>query len=692
MNPGNSPEHTAALSFSIFWSLLFLFLGSVPASAQLIDQSAKSPAWFSQDDFHHEQERALHAMSAEAVHADPRFEVYYYGINLDVNFDDRAFAGFADLGIRIRETTDEIELELYSGYVIDSVAVKNASFSAEFVRPQSGPEYRLIIQFSEELSVGDEPLIRIFYDGEPDVTGFSSVHFTTIGGEPHLWTLSQPYGARNWFPVRNAPDSKADSADVVVVVPENLKVGSVGLLQDVAPVGEGRSRWHWKTRYPISHYLLSITAGDYSVYDQEFSNGSDSFPIQNYIFRDNDTPSVRTQIDLTLDMMEVFTELFGPYPFADEKYGHIQFNRGGGMEHQTMSSMSNFNQNLVAHELAHHWFGNAVTCNSWEHIWLNEGFATYAEGLFVEAKDGEAAFRDWRQSFRNQVTRRPDRSVYVPSEFVDPANPFDSATRIFYYRTSYAKGGLVLHMLRRKLGDEVFFEGLRSYISGPLQFGTATTDEFRQAMEEISGIDLTAFFDQWIFGEGHPEYKITYASQPTVGDKFAFRLRIEQTPSMPELDIFDMPLEIRLQGPQADTTIVVRPDTWPWEKRFELPFPVSTPILDPDGHYIIGDIEYVPASFQSFDPDLPLQTQLFNNYPNPFNPSTIIPFQVGQPGNVRIRIFDATGRLVDTITNEFISTGFHTVQWNATGRASGVYLVEMEWAEGRQIEKIVLIR
>jgi aminopeptidase N len=187
--------------------------------------------------------------------------------------------------------------------------------------------------------------------------------------------------------------------------------------------------------------------------------------------------------------MNLYADLFEPYPYADEKYGHAEFGWGGGMEHTTVSFMGGLGRGLIAHELGHQWFGDKVTCGSWQDVWLNEGFATYLAGMVIENLDGEADFRSWKQDQISSVTYYPDGSVYIPAQDTTSVN------RIFSSRLSYNKGSMVLHMLRKKLGDAVFFQGLREYLDDPnLAYGYAKTPDLMQHLESASGEDLTEFF------------------------------------------------------------------------------------------------------------------------------------------------------------------------------------------------------
>ncbi|MBL0103769.1 MAG: hypothetical protein IPP51_08435 [Bacteroidetes bacterium] len=232
--------------------------------------------------------------------------------------------------------------------------------------------------------------------------------------------------------------------------------------------------YQWKHRYPIAAYLVCLAVTDYAEYSHWVPYGSDLLEVQNYVYPEDSAFAV-TQTNQIVPIMQLYDTLFGIYPFQNEKYGHAQFNWGGGMEHQTITFVSGFDFELIAHELAHHWFGDKVTCASWHDIWLNEGFATYLALLCYEHMDPNYWLMS-KQYYISSVTSSPDGSVYCP-DTLDP-------NRIFDGRLSYFKGAMILNQLRWVIGDSAFFAGCNNYLTDvACAYGFATTDQFRQHME-----------------------------------------------------------------------------------------------------------------------------------------------------------------------------------------------------------------
>lgn len=427
----------------------------------------------------------------------------------------------------------------------------------------------LIIDLPTIQSKGTLDSLTVSYDGNPVSSGFGSFEVNTHNGTPVLWTLSEPYGAKGWWPCKQDLNDKIDSIDVFVSHPKIYKTASNGLLKSETITGDSMVT-HWKHRYPIPAYLIAIAVTNYSVYTDYVSNGD--FDVVNYVYPEHEN-AVKAATAITPKIIDLYGDLFEPYPFAKEKYGHAEFGWGGGMEHTTMTFMGGWNRSLIAHELAHQWFGNKVTCGSWQDIWLNEGFATYLDGLVVENFDGENTFRAWRGNMVNSITSQKDGATFVTDT--------TTVNRIFDSRLTYRKGAMILHMLRYKLGDEDFFQGVKNYLSDKnLAFSYAKSSNLKEHLEISSGTNLTEFFNDWLYGEGYPSYDIAWHQNSS--NKIV-RFTVNQTQSDPSVSFFEMPLPVKINGANGQSEIV-RLEVSENEQTFNapIPFDIISVEIDPE--------------------------------------------------------------------------------------------------------------
>jgi aminopeptidase N len=434
----------------------------------------------------------------------------------------------------------------------------------------------LIIDLPALQNAGVMDSLKVIYSGNPVSSGFGSYEQSDHNGSPIIWTLSEPYGAKGWWPCKQDLNDKIDLIDVFITTPkfnsnneENIAVSN-GL--EISQITSGQDKTtHFKHQYPIPAYLIAISVTNYLTYNHVVDNNGSPFEIVNYVYPENyDNANQSTPI--TVDIMNLFSGLFEEYPFSNEKYGHAQFGWGGGMEHTTVSFMGGFSRGLIAHELAHQWFGNKVTCGSWKDIWLNEGFATYLSGLVIENFDGFESFTSWKQNRINSITSQPGGSVYI----IDNDT---TSSRIFNGRLSYSKGAMVAHMLRKELSDAIFFESLQNYLADPdLSYGYAKSDDFIASVEETVQADLTEFFNDWLYGEGYPTYTIEW-SQPS--ENLA-RFVINQAQSHWTVDFFESKVTLKLNGTNGENMTTTLDNTYNGQEFFQ------TVLFD------ISDVEFDP--------------------------------------------------------------------------------------------------
>lgn len=521
----------------------------------------------------------------------------------------------------------------------------------------------LIINLGSTVSLGSSATVEIIYAGNAP-QGQEAFTRSTHAGTPIIYTLSEPFGASDWWPCKQDLTDKVDSIDVFITAPTQFTSVSNGLEMSQTINGNNKTT-HFKHNYPIPAYLIAIAVTDYVVLEQEAGTAPNTFPIINYIYPES-VNFVESQLEVTLPIMDLFESLFQTYPYSTEKYGHAQFGWGGGMEHTTVSFMGGFSRELIAHEMAHQWFGDKVTCGSWRDIWLNEGFAVYLAGLVIEDQDGEAAYRSYKQSEIDYITYFPNGAVYLTEA------ESQNSDRIFSSRLTYSKGGMVVNMLKLKLGQEAFLLGVNNYLNDPaLAYKTALTPQLQAHLEAVSGMDLTEFFNDWIYNQGYPSYTVSaYNDGPG-----QVKVRVNQTQSHPSVNYFEMPVPVRLKGSNGQQLDVVLDNTFNGEYFLvNCPFPVTDIEFDPN-HDII-----------SAENSATLDTQQFNAitgvklYPNPA--SNMLYSSLENDAEIQKATFrNALGQIVMQTTTEN--------SWNVSALASGVHFITIQTNQGIATLKFV---
>jgi len=592
--------------------------------------------------------------SLAGYESDQNIDAIYYGLNLQVFTNPNLLRGSVTISSSVLVSgIQSFYYDFSNVMIVDSVT--NSSIPVTYTHAQE----KISFQTPSPLNKGDLITVTIHYHGVPEVTGFGSFLFDEINGRPSIWTLSEPFGTSDWFPCKNTPADKVDSSDMHIRCSGNLTAVSNGLLKSAISNGDGTVTYHWNNSYPIAQYLISLAISDYvKFFFNYYYNTSEFLPVENFIY-----PETFTGIDSLLlktnDMMTIFRNLYGEYPFIREKYGHAEFGRQGGMEHQTISSMGVFNEYIMAHELAHQWFGDKITCRDWENIWLNEGFATYSEALYAENAYGKQAYNDFMR------LRMSNAKLAMGSVYVQDVN---SISEIFCGNRSYAKGSVILHMLRGITGDSLFFRILKKYsLDTNIAYKTAVTADFQSIAENITGTDLDYFFNQWIYGEGYPKYDVSWNVTDQGDNKYVAKILIlQQTGSNPAF--FRMPIDIQITTVTGDTTFRVFNGSSAADYIFTLDSKPITFKVDPFD-LVLKEVRgegIIPVSFL-----------LSQNFPNPFNPQTTILFELGKPADIVIEIFDVLGRNVGSIEQNNLREGTHTFEYNAAELASGVYFYRL---------------
>jgi len=554
-----------------------------------------------------------------------------------------------------------VNFDLMDALTVDSVRYHGAA------APFTHNGNVVAVELPTALPAGATDSLTVFYQGVPANTGFGSFVQTDHSGTPIVWTLSEPYGARDWWPCKQDLTDKIDSIDVLVTCPAAYRAASNGLLVSETNAGAGQKTYHWRHRYPIACYLVAIAVTNYEQYYDYAEIQTGTLPILNYVFPEN-LAAAQNQTPAVVPILEFYDSLFISYPFHKEKYGHAQFGWGGGMEHQTMSFMVSFGYELMAHELAHQWFGDHVTCGSWEDIWLNEGFATYLSGLCYERFSPNQYWPSFKQGRIGSVVSQPGGSVWV--------NDTTSVGRIFSGRLSYSKGAMVLHQLRWTVGDSAFFAGLRNYLNAAGVAGDfARTTDLRGHLEAASGQDLDWYFDDWFYGEGYPSYQIEWSqSVNTVW------VTINQTQSHPSVGFFEVPVPLRFKTGNQIFDVRLTPSASGQVFQVNVPFAADELLLDPDWWLISANNTVTKVVVGTDEPGaFPVQIA-----PNPASRKVIVSTDDGRLLD-GVQVFDALGKLVKAIGNQNVGT----CEIDLAGLPGGVYEIRIFSGEMAVIQKLI---
>ena len=526
----------------------------------------------------------------------------------------------------------------------------------------------LIITLPSPQLIGTSATVKINYSGVPPVNGFASFASEMHNGTPVLWTLSEPYGARDWWPCKQDLNDKINSIDVYITAPSQYISVSNGVEPEAPVINGTQKTTHFHHNYPIPAYLICMAVTNYDVYTQLPNSATPTvtYPIVNYIYPETNSLSVQNQLAQTPLILDYFSTLFETYPYSNEKYGHAQFGWGGGMEHTTVSFMQNFSRGLIAHEMAHQWFGDKITCGTWKDIWLNEGFATYLASLVIERYDSPAAFISDKTNMINNITSLPNGAVYL-----NDAQALD-VYRVFDPRLSYNKGAMVLNMLRFKLGDVLFFQGIKNYLADVnLAYKYAITSDLQTKLEAVYGSSLTEFFNDWIYNQGYPKYAITVQNIASGQAK----ITVNQTTTDISVPFFEMPVPIRLTGANGASQDVVVNNTFNGQQFIvSVPFSVTGVQFDPKKD-IISKLSTATLDISDFNFDQSIQI-----YPNPASNALSIDLPEG---------IEIESAIFYTVLGQKIMETKSEKNWDISSFTSGIHFLSVQTNKGTKQFKFI---
>ncbi|HEX7415414.1 MAG TPA: M1 family aminopeptidase [Bacteroidia bacterium] len=610
------------------------------------------------------------------VNLENKYDLKFYNLNLNLTTNDKTVSGNVRTLATVKSATiDSFAFELYNTYTIDSVLLNGVKTAVS----RHGDEVR--VPFSIPLAQGASIDVTTYYHGTaPTISGSmygdgynnsTSSQYGTVSS----YNLSESYHAYEWFPCKQQLQDKIDSSWVFVTTDSVNKVGSNGVLKNVVTIGN-QKRYEWKNIHPIDYYLISVALAqyrDYSIYAHP-AGYPDSILIQHYIYNNPQyLIDFKNPLDSTKQLVELFSKLYGIYPWADQKYGHCITGLGGGMEHQTMTTMQEWlSFDIVAHELGHQWFGDKVTCRTWHDIVMNEGFATYTEYLAFENLEHPLA-APYMLNAHNNIMSMPNGSAYNPDT--------TSENRIFDGRLSYDKGSAVLHTLRFVINnDSMFFLSLRNYLQ---QFNNATAsiNDFKNSVEGTTSLNLNQFFTQWYYGEGYPTFNVHWNQ---TGNNFIMR-SIQTVSDYSVTPLFITPILYTLQRSIGDTTIRVMHNADTVWYNFTVAGTVTNIIVD-SANWIINKVVG-----PTHDGTLAGINQVTGNneqvsvYPNPANTHLTLTLSKGE-GTSTLLITDMLGNTVKQV-----SFNSNQVSINVADLAGGMYILIIKDGTSRAFTQQLII-
>ena len=560
----------------------------------------------------------------------------------------------------LTQASEKAVFDLHSALTVDSVKRRNKPVA--FIRGNHSVE----VSLGGNQAAGFHDTVTIYYSGQPS---FQDMYYsrTAHGSGSIVATRSQPYGCSYWWPCQNTLRDKIDSLEIILECDSAYTGVTNGLLVEEGFASDSVKYYRWKHNYPIVPYLVAIAVSPYKLIKQKAAvhNGSDSVDIVNYVYPHYYQQALELT-QATLPIMSLFDSLFGPYPFEKEHYGHAQFHHGGGMEHQTMSFMGSFSYDLIAHELAHQWFGDKVTTSNWPELWLNEGFATYCNLICYQYLKPESV---WKHQIKSAITD----AIADPTGriFVDDTISFGT---LFNQRLVYKKAALVIHMMRFVIGDEMFYQALRNYLEDEkLAYGFASSNDLKYHLESVSGYDFTEFFQQWIYGEGHPVFNITFTPRENQCE-----IDIRQNPSHPSVRFFNIPVPLRFIGINDTLDKLFYPEQAIYNTLEEIGFETNKVEYDPD-FWVLGRGLVIKGESK--------ELKSIHFYPNPVVNELNIVSKTQDFSEIHITDLQGKNVLVEELSQP-VPKG-DTYRCDLSFLSPGIYIIRLKGTEFYQTSKII---
>lgn len=577
------------------------------------------------------------------------YDVKHYNLDLQISSLSAKISGNVIITASVvAPKLDTIAVELidtltvnYTYMVVDSVKMNQT------LQRFTHKNDLIIVPLVNPLNQGQLFSIQIYYHGiatPSNKTNGNGILF--VKSKKESFSMSESRSSKLWWPCKQDLSDKADSVTFSITTESVNKSGSNGLLKSTENLPNGKVKYTWETHYPIDYYLISFVVGPFeeNVTYAKLKSSNDSVKIQSLLL--HDSPNYQKNlaaIEVTKNLIGVFSELFGDYPFKNEKYGYCAVDSmPGAMENQTMTTInsymfepdpnpSNSNTWVIAHELAHNWFGDYVTCKTWNDIWINEGFASYMEYLALQKMKSNTSAKAWMTSTHSFALQNETESIYVPDSVLNDR-------RMFKVETTYKKGASILHMLRYEINnDSLFFKGLNDFLA-QFKNSVAGAVDFKNTMEHTTGMDFTDFFNQWYYGVGYPNFLISWSQS---NDTLTF-VSTQKTSSLKQT-YFKLHFDVKVKYLSGDFTVRLYQNIN--NQTFKIPISgnVLSVEIDPDD-WILKLVRSVVTDTKEYVDNL--KTVLV--YPNPSSVSANIEFYLNKPQPVRIEILNLNGAIEET--------------------------------------------
>ena len=611
----------------------------------------------SQDQALKESRKAIATISARVNANTQNYDVKHHRLELNIIPNQQNISGKVTTTLKTLSATNSIVFDLHRNLTVSNVMHNNGSLTF------SQSNNQLFITLPTTVTENTTLVFEITYSGNPNRAD-DAFTYGTASGTAFTWTLSQPFGAKDWWPCKNDLGDKIDSIDILVTHPSTFKAVANGTKISTTPLlNTNSTTTHFRHNYPIPAYLVAVAVANYTEYNITAGANND-VPIYNY-FYPNNLSTKQNAVNVTPAIFNLFENLFGPYPYRNEHYGHAEFTYGGGMEHSTMSFMGGWSRSLIAHELGHQWFGNKVTCATWNDIWLNEGFAEYTTGLVEEHLTSNTSFRSWKANKIASITSAVGGNLYLNDTQASTING------IFNSRMSYDKGSMVVHMLRYVMGDTAFYTATQNYLNDPLlAYNHATTEQLKMHLEAVHGNSLTEFFNDWVYNQGYPIYNIT--TQNLANNQL--QVTVNQTQSHNSVSFFEMPLKFRVyfnSNTYQDYTLNNTNNNQNFI--FNLPQTATQVVFNPENDIITKNSQLTLSSNSlNLDKDISI-------YPNPVTNT----LNIKTPENQEIKnilIFNLQGKIITETRQKTI---------DVSNLPRQTYLIKIETYKGYALKKFI---